>query len=568
MNRTTLTLMLLAATVAAAGFAGPLRADAPADLKAALDELKKEPASQNASLIDAKLVSAVAAPDALGPAQYQQARLLQEQRRVAALADKTEPQKRLTLSQSAIDIIAEIGKLFLGDDTPTATRRFDAYRAQLTLAAMITDSVRAKTIEADVVKTMLADLDGRYLTVASATVETKEAAIQAAVKNRDAIRDPAKRREFTLGVYDRYVPLGTVGAKVAIIERAKVRAAGGETDAAMKDFQLVLDDAQAGGDLKNLARTERMRFLAGQAMWKDAKADADIVSKLAVKDASGTVFTPAMAAEAKRQAIRVLLANSALDQAGYAAAMDQLCLEALGVENLTADEKSSVIADAFLERSADLAGRYQWDAALGWAKAAYETAPNAKVPGAVTLIQQVLANRTRKPLAKDSFNLPKDPKDIEAAAAFYARQTGTKKVIAASQPAETVVTLATNLSNQDQFPRQLTGVVAPYSDTFKAAVTKVAAEHADAMTRALANGLLGDPDKPIEVMSGAINALGLESPKVTPLTNFMARFVRAKFESVALANAFLESQVYGPAGKDGKLGTPDDKPNPLTAGKE
>jgi hypothetical protein len=50
--------------------------------------------------------------------------------------------------------------------------------------------------------------------------------------------------------------------------------------------------------------------------------------------------------------------------------------------------------------------------------------------------------------------------------------------------------------------------------------------------------------------------------------NFTARFVRAKFESVALANAFLESQIDGPAGKDGKPGTADDKPNPLTARKE
>ena len=52
-------------------------------------------------------------------------------------------------------------------------------------------------------------------------------------------------------------------------------------------------------------------------------------------------------------------------------------------------------------------------------------------------------------------------------------------------------------------------------------------------------------------MSSAVTALGLESAKVSDHVNFTARFVRAKFESVALANAFLQSQVYGPAGKDG-----------------
>ena len=60
----------------------------------------------------------------------------------------------------------------------------------------------------------------------------------------------------------------------------------------------------------------------------------------------------------------------------------------------------------------------------------------------------------------------------------------------------------------------------------------------------------------------------MESGDTSGLVNFMARFVRGKFESVALANAFLESQVDGPAGKDGQLGTEDDKPNPLTAAQE
>ena len=48
----------------------------------------------------------------------------------------------------------------------------------------------------------------------------------------------------------------------------------------------------------------------------------------------------------------------------------------------------------------------------------------------------------------------------------------------------------------------------------------------------------------------------------------MARFVRGKFESVALANAFLRSQVDGVTGKDGEPGTEDDKPNPLNVAQE
>ena len=65
-------------------------------------------------------------------------------------------------------------------------------------------------------------------------------------------------------------------------------------------------------------------------------------------------------------------------------------------------------------------------------------------------------------------------------------------------------------------------------------------------------------------MTEAATKLDLESKQLSDYANFTARFVRSKFESVALANAFLQSQVHGPAGADGQTGTADDTPNPLT----
>ena len=127
------------------------------------------------------------------------------------------------------------------------------------------------------------------------------------------------------------------------------------------------------------------------------------------------------------------------------------------------------------------------------------------------------------------------------------------------------ITLIADLSNTNEFPLQLTGVKTPLTGDMKVAVEKVATDHSDAMTRALAHCMLGDADQSIATMAAAIDALGLSGRNLSTYVNFTARFVRAKFESIALANAFTKSQVYGPAGMDGKLGTADDTPNPLTA---
>jgi hypothetical protein len=568
MKRTTLTLMLVAAGGAAANLSLPARADAPADLKVALDELNKVPEKRDAALVDAKLGAALLAPGQLSAAQYYQARILQEQRRVAAQTDKTAPQQRQMLNQAAADIVTEITKQYVSAE-PAAAGRFAAYKVQLALAGGITDSARARSLEADIVKAMLADLEQRSLAAAGATDEDREGALQIALGAVAAINDPAIRRQFLLAVYDRYTTLRTPGARMAIIQRAAVHAAGGEIPAAVRDFQQIVDDAAAPQDLKSKVRHDRMQMLSGCSLWKEAKADAVMLSKQAISEASGPLFPPLLAAEAKRHALRVLLASGEMDAGAYIAAIDQLCVEALRAGNLLADEKSALITDLLVERATELAGRYQWEPALGWAKAAYDIAPASKVPATVTLLQQILANRSRKPVAKDGFNLSRDAKDIAAAGAFYARQSGLKRPadVADTVPLkpEQLIKLAPDLSNQTQFPRQLVGVAAPLDAAVKAVLQKVAAEHADPSSRALAWGLIGEPAKALEVMCAAINALELESPRLTPLTNFMARFVRAKLESVALANAFLESQVDGPAGKDGKFGTADDKPNPLTA---
>ena len=225
MKRTTLTLMLLAAGGAAANLPMPAWAEAPADLRVALDELKKAPDKQDGALVDTKLGAAISASAELSADQYRQARLLQEQRRVAALADKTAPQKRQLLNQAAINITSEVAKQYLADE-PDPAKRFDAHKAQLALAGGITDSAQAKAMEGDVVKAMLADLDQRYLGAAGATDQTKEAAIAVALKATGTIKDATARRQFTLAVYDRYGALGTPGAKAAIIGRAGVSTGG------------------------------------------------------------------------------------------------------------------------------------------------------------------------------------------------------------------------------------------------------------------------------------------------------------------------------------------------------
>jgi hypothetical protein len=563
-----MTCMLLAAVVAAAMPTIAARADGIADLQAAMQELNKSEDQQDAALIDAKLASAVAAPGDLQVYQYRQARMLQEQRRVAAIVDTTAPERRDALNDGYATIAREIGDLYLPDVTVDPSERFEAYRQQLIMARQISLSTQADALAEDVATAMQLDLDARYLADEQYSDAQKSDAIAQARRAALAIPDTSMCRDFEMGLLTRMIALDTPEGKQALIDRAKLHADAGDLTAAIEDFNGLLQNVDATEDIKNLARFERMRILVAQNLWSDALADAEALAALDLDDASAnSAVAPLVAADAKRQAIRVKFANGQLTDEQLTAAIDSLWLEMLTATNCSAQEKSDFLTETALERARQLGARQQWQQALAWAKAAYMIAPYRHVGGSVTLIQQLLANRSRMSFAVNA-TVAKNRADLAAAEAFYARQSGLKEVPNADGTATTKVTLAADLSNDADFPRQIEAVATPLAGELRTSVEQVAANHSDLQTRALAWGLLCDADNAITLMSDAIDALELESGQTSDMVNFVARFVRGKFESVALANAFLASQVDGPAGEDGQLGTEDDKPNPLTAAQE
>lgn len=101
----------------------------------------------------------VAAPGELSAGQYQQARTIQEQRRVDAMEDKTAPQKRLLLNQAREEIIVEIGGFYLPNEVVEPDRRIAAYTAQFLTSYRITNSIQANKSQAKLAQIMLADLD-------------------------------------------------------------------------------------------------------------------------------------------------------------------------------------------------------------------------------------------------------------------------------------------------------------------------------------------------------------------------------------------------------------------------
>ena len=500
MNRTTMTWMLLAAVVAAAGPVSAVRADGPADLRAALEELKKPSAQQDAALIDAKLASAVAASGDLQVYQYRQARMLQEQRRVAALDDKTAPEKRQALNDAYVAISGQIGGLYLPDVPMDPRERFDAYRQQLDLARQISLSTQSEALAKSVTAAMLADLDARYLADEQRSAAGKLDAIEQARRTAGTIRDRSMRDQFEMGLYTRMIALGTPEGKRARIDRAKLHAAGNDLTAAKADFDALIQDAEATDDVKRLARFERMKILVGQKLWTDALADAEALAALSLSDASAdSAFGPAAAAEAKRQAIRMKFANGQLTADQLTQAVDALWQEMLGSTSFSAEDKSEFLAEVALDRAREMGARQQWQPALSWAKAAYMIAPNRRVNESVTLIQQLIANRSRTSFVAGA-TVAKNPADLAAAEAFYQRQSGVKDVTSADDTTTTTVTLKADLSNNAEFPRQLDAIATPLTGDIKTAVEQVAAGHADLQTRALAHGLLCNADSAITAM--------------------------------------------------------------------
>jgi len=564
MNHSTRKLLLLVAIVAMAACPCVLRADAVADLGIALNELNKKPAEQDAKLIDTKLASAAASPGNLNVGQYVQARTIQAQRRVAALADKTAPEKRLLLNDDYEALVAEIGRLYLPNVAMSPGDRFGAYRQQLEVVGRITVSVQARGLAKGIVKAILSDIDTRYLADTDAKPEQKENVIDQVRGLIGSIRDGALRSEFEMGLWARMIALETPRGKRARFDRARRYIGTGNLEAAGKDFEAIVGDIEAPEDLKRLARFERMNALTGRRLWSEALPDADVLGAVSLKDVpAGGLFGSNVALDAKRRALRVQFVNGELDSDQFRQATDALWLEVLVAKGFPAERKSEFITEIAKDRARSLGTRHQWAQALGWAKLGYNVAPNRYVPELVTLIQQILANKSRKPFTAEGMTVAKNPADLAAAEAFYFRQSGRKQIPGENGAKATTVVLKPDLSNTTAFPRELDDVALPLTDEFKTSIQQVATGHDDPLTRALACGLLGNADKAIVAMGQAVDTQEMESPNIGWYVNFMARFVRARFESVALANAFLESQVHGSDGKDGQPGTADDKPNPL-----
>lgn len=553
-------VMFVVATLAACMLGtGNLSAGAGEDWGWVYNELQKPVEQQNAALIDQKLANVVANPDKITSDTYRGARWYVAQRRINAMPAADAPEKRRLLNEEYVRIISDITRLYLGADRTGYADRLYAYGVQVGAASWITESSAQAAAEAQIADSLMKEVNTRYLPSKELTAQQKEWILRAAIGSAGALRDRTLGVKLSLELYAQVLALGTPTSKEAYVGQALVKLGAGQTDEALADLAKLIADPAAADDVKNLARSRRMEILANAQRWTDAEADAAALAAAPFEQAKGPFFTPNTAAQAKILALKVNAATGKLDRETCADKSAAFLVETLAAKNLSAEEKSTYLTVVLLDMSRDAAGAYQWLPALALARGAFNVAPNYHVSAAVTLVQQILAHRSQNPVCWKSFSVVPAAEDLARAQAFYARQSGEMK------KDDKVVVLAPDLSNLDQFPAQLDITSVPFKEEVTAAVAKIAAEHPDPMTRALAYALLFESDKALDVMMGAVNSLPLDSPRLSEVVNFTARFVRAKFESVALANAFLRSQVRGPAGEDGKKGTADDTPNPLEA---
>jgi len=545
-----------------------VRAGAVDDLNAANAELGKA-SGQNAQLIDAKLASAVSKPQELGITNYVTARKLQEARAVAAMTNAREPAKRKAVNDGYIKIIAELKQQFLKDTEQNAARRLGVYGCQVDLANAITAQQEQEATLTAVASALLGELDRQYMAAKDLKDADKEAGVRLVMDIMSRIAVPALRDQFVTQVYERYVTLSTLPAMQARLTLASRRSAT-DSKAALNDLARLIDDPNAPAGLRAVAHRERMTYAVNRVLPAVAAADAKALLDLQIEGDYASYLSLEAVVDLKWQAIDVLKTGASITADAADEKRDALCLELLGAGKIGAEQKSQMTANFLLVRSRECGSLRQWDKALAWAKEAYAIAPNPLVGAAATQIQQILANRGLKPLDSKGFNVAPSAADIQVAHAFYVRQAGRKTVeVPASDrkgtPTTKEIVLLADLSNNAEFPRQLDRVEVAFGPAAVTALGRIAGSDPDMKARALASSLAGKYDQSINIMGQAILQLGMESSQLSDYVNFTARFVRAKFESVALANAFLESQVHGPEGEDGRLGTPDDKPNPLAA---
>jgi len=535
---------------------GNVFAQAPPDYTWVFDELQKPVDVQNQGLIDQKLAAVIASPEKLAAAQYQNARVTQVARTINATAKADAPEKRRMLNEEYLKIVSEIGRLYLGPDRTASQDRLSAYSTQLSTTRLITDSPTLDTAQAQIADAILKDVAARYLADKDLSAAEKESILRQVLTMVGYLHDKKLSFNVSLGVYSQILALGTPSSKEAYMGQVALKVSMGQTEDALTDLAKILADSTAGSDLQSVARSKRMEILANAQRWNDANPDAVILADVPIDQTNAVLFKSSVVAEAKRLALKVRIATAGLTRDAWIDKSYELLVELLSSKSLSAEEKSRTLTDMLLDLSKDAAGSYQWQQALGFARSAYNVAPNTSVPATVTLVQQLLAHGSKAPVSGKNFSVTLAPEDIAKAQAFYARQVGQLKT------SDKVVILAPDLSNQDQFPIQLSAVGLPFKSNVKDAIAKLAAEHPDPLTRALAQAMLFDGDKAVETMAAAVNGLALDSSRLSDYVNFTARFVRAKFESVALANAFLRSQAGGATGPGGqKVSTP----NPLMA---
>ena len=536
--------------------AAGLRADVKADYDAAGSEMSKPVAQQNAALIEQKLASCTANPDGALEWFYLSARKMQITHHLQMMTAPLTPENSQKIAAECLAAIADCRRYFITPACKDAQSRLLSFTMQAGVARLIPDPTVSFKAQSDVVDALVQDLSGFIVNDPGRTADEKQKALQAAAGGISPYLGGKLRFATLMKIHDMILALDTPGAREAYVSRAQIKIADGQTEEGLKDLAAAVADPRSSEDVRNLARCRRMQALSSLQRWTDAAADADAILALSVAKSGGRLFGSGETANAKLDALRVRQALGQLGPEAVPVEMGKVLLELLCADGISAEEKSKSAAGVLMAISNDAGCRGQWEKAAGLARAAYNIAPNSEVPATVKLIQQLLANRTRYS-AGGGFSAVRSADDLAKARAFFARQSGTKTV------GDRTVALKADLSNDTDFPRTLDALPTAFDGDVKTGIEKLAASCPDLQSRALAQGLLNQPDAAIATMAWAVTALGLESPKTSDAVNFTARFVRAKLESVALANAFLQSQIYGPAGKDGVMGTADDAPNPL-----
>ncbi len=555
--RRVLSCAALLVVVFLAGFS-QVSASTTGDYDLVLKEFAKPASERNYTFIDEKLASIVAHPEDLNAGLYPQARRWQIQREMEKLGHALTVEEVKSFTAKSLALIDEIRTRYLGAENNNSYVRQLAYGSQLRVAGDIRDTAASYKATQEIVESCLTELRERY--VANPNLESTEK-IRLLLNSVPAFMPLPRdfRLETSNKVYEMVLALDTPESRLAYVDRGALRASFKLWDEAIQDYNSAISDPKTSADIRLLARSQRMELLSNLQKWEQALEEAKVLSDVKATEATGDVFGPALVLRAKSGAYRVRAAVGDMQPEARVAASDALLLEAMSITSLSADAKTEILVDLLIDQSKEAAQLMKWEEALGLAKCAYNIAPNTRVTAVIRQVQLLLANRSRGHLTSSSFSVAPAPADVANAQAFYARQSGTKTA------GDKTVVLAADLSNDSEFPRQLDSVAVPFSVEVKAGLVSIAAEHEDACTRAIAQGLLGKSDEAIAIMGAHIAELGLETSQLSAMVNFTARFVRAKLESVALANAFLQSQVQGPAGKDGQLGTEDDTPNPLSA---